>query len=79
MINFDFNISKEDFALMSEDVFRAITQIIIVHLLFYAIDNKNIFFNENILKKILYTTLSMIIFNLVIRKIFVPKIDQSKI
>lgn len=72
-LNLGFDISKDDVIDTSNDIVRALTQAIIVHFLFYSIDGEGELFSERMIKKLLYITISMIIFNFVTKKIFVPK------
>lgn len=61
------NISQS--RLMWNDIIKFITVIVIVHLLFYCVDDYGGFMNESILKILLYTTISIIIYYLVITKL----------
>ena len=82
MINLCLNTTKDEAINMMIDIGRGLTQAIVVHLLSYAIDNEGELFNEKILKKFLYITISMILFNLVVRRYLVSnvpnKIDNKK-
>jgi len=71
-MNIKFNVNKDDFDQMMDDIGRMLTYVIIVHTLSYIIDNDGELFSEQILKKFLYITISMVIYNLVVRKIVVP-------
>jgi len=69
-----FSLTKEESIEMSNDITRALTQAFIVHILSYIIDNEGSLLSEKTLKKFLYITLSLIIFNLFTKKLFVPKL-----
>jgi len=58
---------------MTTDLVKFLTLIIVVHLLSYAIDNDDQLFSEKILKKLLYVTLGIIIYNLIVKKWLIPK------
>ena len=77
MIKLCLDITKEETIDMTNDILRALSQAIIVHLLSYSIDDEGSLFDEKTLKKFLYITLSMIIFNLIIKRLFVPKIKKN--
>jgi hypothetical protein len=77
MIKLCLDITKEETIEMTNDILRALSQALIVHLLSYSIDDEGSLFDEKTLKKFLYITLSMIIFNLIIKRLFVPKIKKN--
>lgn len=54
---------------MWNDIVKFITIIVIVHLLFYCVDDYGGFFNESILKILLYTTIAIIIYYLIVTKL----------
>ena len=56
-------------SLMWNDIIKFITVIVIVHLLFYCVDDYGGFMNESILKILLYTVIAIIIYYLVITKL----------
>lgn len=54
---------------MWNDIIRFITVAVIVHLLFYTVDDYGKFFNESVLKILLYSTIGFIIYHLIITKL----------
>jgi len=51
------------------DIVKFITVAVIIHLLFYCVDDYGSFFNESILKILLYATIGFIVYHLVITKL----------
>ncbi len=54
---------------MWNDIIRFITVAVVIHLLFYTVDDYGKFFNESVLKILLYTTIGFIIYHLIITKL----------
>lgn len=54
---------------MWSDIIRFITVAVIIHLLFYVVDDYGNFMNESILKILLYTTLGLLVYHLIINKL----------
>lgn len=77
MIRLYLNTTKDEVINMTIDIGRALTQAIVVHLLSYAIDDRGELFNERILKKLLYITISMVLFNLVVRRYLIKNINKN--
>ena len=72
MINWCLNITKNEAEDMLNDVIKMITQIIVVHFLAYAIDNQGTFLDMKTVKLLLYGIISMIIYNLLTKRLFKP-------
>ena len=51
------------------DIVKFITVAVIIHLLFYCVDDYGSFFNESTLKILLYATIGFIVYHLVITKL----------
>ena len=76
MIQFCLDLNKNDTNEMIIDVLRALTQAVVVHVLVVTIDGGNELFSEKILKKFLYISLSMFLFNLIVKKL-IPLNDKK--
>ncbi|ARF09438.1 hypothetical protein Indivirus_1_61 [Indivirus ILV1] len=71
---------------MWNDIIRFITVAVVVHLLFYTVDDYGNFFNEQVLKLLLYSTIGFIIYHLIVIKLVnkhlffnnIPKQEQFK-
>lgn len=77
MINLCLDISKKEAVAMTEEIARGISYVFIFHLLAYSIDGDDELFSEKALKRMLYLTIAIIIFNLIIRKLVVPREYQK--
>ena len=67
-----------DVTIMMDDIMKALTLAVVVHILSYSLDDKDNIFDEKSLKKFLYIIISMILYNLFIRKIFIHKNNKKK-
>ena len=74
-LNLHLDISREEVINTTVDILRALTQAVIVHLMTYSIDGSGQLFDERTVRRFFYITISMIIFNLVVRRLFVPKVN----
>ena len=71
MIDWCLDITKMEATDMILDITKVITQVLVMHLLTYSIDNKGTLFGIGTLKLLLYATISMVIFNLAVKRFFV--------
>ena len=72
MINLKLDITKKEMKEMSTKIIRAIKKAVIVHVLTFAIDKpEGQLFGETVLRKFLYIVISMVIFNLITKRLFV--------
>jgi|AntRauTorckE6833_2_1112554.scaffolds.fasta_scaffold10899_3 hypothetical protein len=71
---FGIETTKEDVKNTTIDVGRGLTLAIVVHVLSVFIDDKGELLNEQFLKQMLYITIAMVLYNLVIRKKLLEKI-----
>lgn len=71
-------ISKCDVADMFNDNVRFLSHIIILHVLSCFVDGKEQFFELSLLKSLLYTTISVIIYHLLIKNIFMNRTKKLK-
>lgn len=67
------NITKSDAINMTADIVKSITQIIVLNILTTFIDGEDVLFGEKMLRNMLYITIARVVYNLVTKKIFVPK------
>jgi hypothetical protein len=65
---------KTNINLIIEDVFKFVTILMIMHILFFCIDGIGEFFDENIIKGQIYCMVGIIVYHLIIKKII--KIDK---
>jgi hypothetical protein len=72
MINWCLGITKEEAENMLNDIVKMITQILVVHFLTYSIDNQGTFMDMKTVKILLYATLSMVIYNLITKRLIKP-------
>lgn len=77
MFNFHLDISKNEVINITQDIVKWITIYIVIHFLTYAIDNEGDLLNEKVLKKLLYITIAMIIYNLTTKRFLVPKKNEK--
>ena len=61
---------------MLEDIFKLLTYLMVVHLMVVVVDNKGEIFDDNLLRKLLYSSIAMVIYHMVIRKVFFSKKGQ---
>lgn len=78
MINLCLGITKDEAHNMLNDIVKMITMILVVHFLSYSIDNQGTFLDIKIVKLLLYVTISMVIFNLVIKRVINKNDNKSK-
>lgn len=64
-----FKIKKQDIHDMFYDIIKFMTYGVIVHVLLVSVDDVGELFNEKMLKVLLYTCISMIVYHLFIKKI----------
>lgn len=72
------NLTKAEATSMVTDIIKGFTQLLIVHFLQHFIDGQHKFLSTDVLKLIIYVMLSMIIFHLVVKKIFLPTNDETE-
>ena len=71
---FGIKTTKKDVKNTTIDVGRGLTLATVVHILSVFIDDKGELLNEQFLKQLLYITIAMVLFNLIIRKKLLKKI-----
>lgn len=76
MINFVVN--NCDLVDIIIEIIRFLSHITLLHLINYAIDDKEKLFETNYLKVMLFTALAIIIYHISIKKIFQNKIKKMK-
>jgi len=64
-----FKITKSDINEMFYDIIKFMTYGIIVHILLVSVDEIGEPFNKKMLKVLLYTCISMIVYHLLVKKI----------
>ncbi len=70
-MDLQFNVNKNDINNMMDDIGKMVTYVMVVHVLSYIVDNEGELFSMKILKKILWVTVSMFIYNLFVRKLLI--------
>jgi len=78
MTGFDFSVSKQDLLEIFNTTLLLLTILIIYHVLSYEIDGDVEFLNNKFLKLILYTTIGVIFYYLIVKKIFISTNDNIK-
>lgn len=68
MINLHIDIDKTEATNMWNDIIKFLTIAIIVHLLMYSVDNYGNLFDEDILKILLYITIGILVYYLIVKK-----------
>jgi uncharacterized membrane protein len=77
MINLCLDMTTHETIIMWDDILKFLTIAIVIHLLTYAVDNEGELFDEKSLKLFLYLIISLVIYNLFIRRILLNKITQD--
>jgi len=67
-VNLSINLNKAEASNMWSDITKFLTVAIIIHLLLYAVDDYGELFDETVLKLLLYTTMGLVIYHLIIKK-----------
>jgi len=78
MINLHIDIDKTEAANMWNDIIKFLTIATIVHLLMFSVDNYGDLFDENILKILLYITIGILVYYLIIKKVSNKLLFPSK-
>ena len=78
MINFGMGITGVESVQMWDDIMKFLTVAVIVHMLSYAVDNEGELFDERALKMFLYIVIGVVVYNLVIRRLFMRKDEKRK-
>jgi hypothetical protein len=74
----NLNINKKEAVDMFEDIIKFLTVIFIIHVLLFAVDDQGDLLSEFSLKILLYVTIALIIYHLIIRKIIVKLTRKNK-
>lgn len=69
MKNSELYLSKTEVSSLVNDTLKILTMIVVYNILTYAIDNNSELFDENTLKLMLYLTIGIIIYHVVITRI----------
>jgi len=68
MVNLKINLSKKEINTMWHDIIKFLTVAIIVHLLYYIVDDHGELFSEYVLKFFLYAIMGLVIYYLIVKK-----------
>lgn len=73
------NITKSGCNDMLEDVFKIITYILVTHLLTVVVEDDKALIDDTVLKKLLYSSISMVVFHFVVKKLLINKKINKKV
>lgn len=79
MINLCLDITKKEAIVLTDNVLKVLTLVVIVHLLSYAIDGDENLFSEKMIRRFLYVVIAMVIYTLIIRPVFIPREIEEKV
>ena len=63
------NSVKIDINLAIEDIFKIVTVLMVIHILFFCIDGVGDFLEENVIKRQIYCMIGIIVYHFIIKKI----------
>jgi hypothetical protein len=76
------NLNQNEAKAMWNDIVKFLTVAVVIHILFYTVDDYGNFFNEAVLKVFLYITLGLLAYHLIINKLIekylLPKTTNNK-
>lgn len=74
----NLNINKKEATDMFEDIMKFLTIIFIIHILLFAVDDYGDLLSEFTLKILLYVTISLVIYHLIVKKVINRMIKKNK-
>lgn len=74
----NLNINKKEATDMFEDIMKFLTIIFIIHVLLFAVDDYGDLLSEFTLKILLYVTIALVIYHLIIKKVINSIVKKNK-
>jgi len=69
-------LNEEEILDLIDGIIRILTLTAVVHVLTYSIDKEGEFFGMQTLRKFLYMALGVVVYNLIMKKMFYKKIEK---
>lgn len=74
----DFSVYKCDITDIITETIRFLSHLLLIHVFTYIVDTKEEFMNKMFVRTMLFTAMSIIIYNLVVKKLFMENVVKLR-